>query len=273
MATTEKPDRDFLLDIVRQGPMLNALREGPVDRRSLEERLGISKSTSHRNTSSLAEQGLLRRSNDEYTLTEYGQAVADVVTTFEADMETTLRLAPLFDAVDGIDPRCPLDAFADATVTVADRGDPFAPLARFVSLVRETSSLQMVDSYAIAPTYIDEVHGRVLDGLETQVIERPDVAEDIMKHYPAKCVQLCASEYLTMKVIEDVPFGLILLDRRVGIGVRDPTTGVPRTFVDTDDEEARNWAESLFDILWEGGTQLEHFTPKALREALESNTE
>lgn len=170
MAGDEPIDRDFLLEVVRRAPMLAALRNEPMTRRDLEESLGISKSTSHRNANSLAERGLLRKSDGRHTPTEFGQAVADVVATFEADMRTTVRLAPVFEAVAGTDPPCPIEVFADATVTTADRGDPFGPLARFLSLVRETDSLRMADSYAIAPTYIDEIHGRVLDGLETTVI-------------------------------------------------------------------------------------------------------
>jgi len=270
MTGDESIDRDLLLEVVRRGPMLAALREEPMDRRDLTQRLGISKSTSHRNAKSLAERGILRKSNGEHTLTEFGQAVADVVATFEAGMKATVRLAPLFEAVSGTNPPCPIEAFADATVTSTDHGDPFGPLARFVSLVGETDSLRMADSYAIAPTYIDDIHGRVLDGLETEVIERPEVAEDVMENYPKKCVQLCASDFLEMRVHDDLPFGLVILDHRIGIGVRAPETGVPRAFVDTEANEAREWAETLFDSYWDEATELERFNPKALGETIEA---
>ncbi|MFW6153414.1 MAG: helix-turn-helix transcriptional regulator [Halobacteriota archaeon] len=270
MVEVASPSRDLLIEVVRRAPMIAALGEGPLDRRELEQRLEISKSTAHRNTTSLAERGLVARTDGKYHLTGYGEAVAGVVATFEADMATTVRLAPLFEAVAGVQPRCPMDAFSDATVTTADRGDPFGPLARFVSLVQETDTLRMYDSYAVAPTYIDEVHGRVLDGLETKVIERPDVAEDIIENYPRKCVELCASEYLTMRLHDDLPFGLVVFDSRIGVGVRDPDTGSPRAFVDTDDPEARAWAEALFESYWSDATRLRRFNPAALREAIES---
>ncbi|MFW6045945.1 MAG: helix-turn-helix transcriptional regulator [Natronomonas sp.] len=264
------PPRDLLIEVVKRAPMIEALREEPLDRRDLEQRLDVSKSTAHRNTSSLAERGLVERTDGEYNLTELGEAVADVVATFEADMRTTVRLAPLFDVVADIQPRCPIDAFSDATVTTVDRGDPFGPLARFVSLVEETDTLRMFDSYAVAPTYIDEVHGQVLDGLETEVIERPDVAEDIIENYPQKCIKLCASDFLTMRLHGELPFGLVIMDSRIGVGVRDPSTGAPQAFVDTDDPEGRAWAETLFESYWRDATRLRRFNPKALREAVES---
>lgn len=273
MVGDEAVNRDFLLEVIKRAPMLAALREEPMDRPALEESLGVSKSTSHRNVASLTERGLLRKSGGKHELTEFGRAVAGVVAKFESDIETTVRLAPVFEAVSDTTPRCPIEAFADATVTSTDRGDPFGPLARFVSLVQDTTSLRMADSYAIAPTYIDEIHGRVLDGLETEVVERPEVAEDIMNSYPKKCVQLCASEFLSMKIQADLPFGLAILDNRIGIGVRDTETGVPRVFIDTDETEARNWAETLFESYWTEATRLAHFNPKALREAIESDTE
>lgn len=271
MVEEAPPSSDLCIEVVKRAPMIAALREGAMDRRDLEQRLGISKSTAHRNTNSLAERGLIERSDGTYDLTEFGKAVADIVATFEADMQTTVRLTPLFDAVSGVQPRCPIEAFADARVTTSDSGDPFGPLARFVSLVRETETLRMFDSYAVAPTYMDDIHGRVLDGLATEVIERPDVALDVMENYPRKCVELCASQFLTMRLHEALPFGLAIFDSRIGVEIRDRESGTPRAFVDTDSPKGRKWAERLFESYWSEATRLDRFNPKALREALDSD--
>ncbi|MFP4627251.1 MAG: helix-turn-helix transcriptional regulator [Natronomonas sp.] len=272
MSEYDPVDSDLLIEVVNRSPMIEALREEPMDRRELEQRLEISKSTVHRNTRSLSERGLIVRTGGEYRLTAFGEAVAEIVTGFREDLQSTGRIAPLFDAVSDIQPPCPIADFADATVSTADNGDPFAPLARFVTLVQETDSLRMFDSYAIAPTYMDEIHGRVLDGLETKVIERPNVAEDVMKNYPEKCVELCASEFLTMRIHEDLPLGLAIFASRVGIGLRDPDTGAPRVFIDTDAPEARAWAMSLFESYWDDAIPLPRFNPKSLRDALGSTT-
>lgn len=270
MAEEKASNRNFLLEVVRQSPMLAALQEEPLPPRELRDRLDVSKSTAHRNAHSLADRGLLRKSDGKYTLTEFGRAVVDVVVNFEEDMATITRLAPVFEAVAGIEPPCPLRAFEDATVTSTESGDPFGPLARFVSLVQETDSLRMFDSYAIAPTYMDEIHRRILDGMETYVIERHEIAEDIMKSYPRKCVRLCASEYFTPKLIDDLPFGLVIFDHRIGIGVRDSESGTPHAFVDTAAPEARDWAEAVFDSYWNESTRLERFNPVGLKETIDS---
>ncbi|MBX0298181.1 helix-turn-helix transcriptional regulator [Haloarcula nitratireducens] len=271
MVEDTPPGSALNIEVIKRSPMLAALHEGAMDRHSLEQRLGISKSTVHRNTNSLAEQGLIERSDGEYQLTKFGEAVAEVVATFEADMRTTVRLAPLFEAISAVQPGCSVEAFSDATVTTATDGDPFAPLARFVSLVQETETLRMFDSYAVAPTYMDEIHGQVLDGLETKVIERPDIALDIMENYPRKCVELCASEFLTMRVHDTLPFGIGIFDSKIGVGIRDRESGSPRAFIDTETREAREWAETLFESYWNEATQLDRFHPKALREAIDSD--
>ena len=273
MGGHEPLDRDFLLEVVKRAPMLAALREDSLSSRDLQDRLNVSKSTAHRNAGSLTERGLLTKSDGEHRLTEFGRAVADVLATFEADMATTVRLAPMLAAVSGIEPPCPIDAFADATVTSTEQGDPFGPLARFVSLVSETDSFRMADSHAIAPAYIDEIQGRVLNGLEADVIERPEIAEDIMEKYPRRCVRLCGSEHFTLKLHHDLPFGLVILDDRIGVGVRDRRTGTPLAFVDTDAAEAKEWAAALFDSYWRDGTRLDHFTPKELREVIKAQAE
>ncbi|MFC5972056.1 helix-turn-helix transcriptional regulator [Halomarina salina] len=263
---------DLRVEVIKRASMISALREGALDRRTLEHRLDISKSTAHRNTTTLAERGLIERVDGEYELTEFGKVVAEIVATFEAEMQTAHRLAPLFEVVSSVQPECPIEEFSDATVTTAERGDPFGPLARFVSLVEETETLRMFDSYAVAPTYMDEIHGRVLDGLVTDVIEQPDIALDIMENYPRKCVELCASDYLRMRLHDSLPFGLVLFDSCIGIGIRDQDSGVPQAFIDIDTPTARAWAETLFESYWSEATRLNRFHPKALREAIDADT-
>lgn len=267
----DPPERsDLWLEVIKRAPMISALSEGALDRRALEHRLNISKSTAHRNTTALAEWGLIKRVGGEYKLTEFGEVVTEIVATFEAEMQTAHRLAPLFEVVSSVQPQCPIKEFSNATVTTAESGDPFGPLARFVSLIEDTETLRMFDSYAVAPTYMDEIHGRVLDGLATDVIEQPDIALDIMENYPRKCVELCASEHLTMRLHESLPFGLVIFDSCIGIGIRDQDSGVPRAFIDIDTPAARAWAETLFESYWSEATRLKQFHPKALQEAIDS---
>lgn len=272
MKTAEEAETDRLVQVLRYHPVFEALRREPLERRELEDRLGVSRATSHRYVRSLAEIGLIEKAGDAYRLTRLGEDVAAAVAAYDRAVRPRLRLAPLARAASGVSPPLDVEAFLDATVTSADHGDPYAPLTRFVSLVQETGSLRGINTCRIAPTYMEEFQGRILAGMETELIDLPGIIEDIMEHYPEKCVEVCVSGNLTPLVHPAdgaLPFGLVLFDDRVGVGLFDGTTGTLRTFVDTADRAARAWASELYAAYRGESAPLENFTKTGLREALE----
>ena len=260
------PER--LAELLGHGPTLAALREGPLDRPSLQERLGVSRSTCHRHTRALEAAGLVERPAVEYGLTPAGEVVADAVAAFATRVRTALTLGPVLDRIHGAAPEFDVGSFADATVTTAEPGNSSRPVARALSLFRETETFRGVHTASIAPMYLEDE--RVLDGLTTEVIEPPEVAEEIMDEYPERCVEVCVSEYFTHWLHDDLPFGLVIYDDRVGIGV-DGEEGV-KTFVDTDAPAAREWAEAVFESLREEAVLLEGYTKQGLRETMSSRS-
>lgn len=267
MHTIPPSDPDGYLELIRRAPTLTALREGGVDRQTLEERLDVSRATSHRLTRWLGNRGLVERVDGEFRLTPLGQAIEETVMNFKIGVTTTLWLAPVLAALDETYPSVPLRAFDDAVVTSPDHGDPYAPMMRFVSLVRETTTLRGFDTWTIAPTYLDEIQACILDGMVTDLIDPVTVVEDVMERSPERCVQVCVSGYLTIRLHDSLPFGLALFDDRIGVAVRDPETDALTAFVETDDPEARAWAESVYDCFKAESVLLENFTKKGLREA------
>lgn len=265
LATTPS---DLLIDLIRHFPMLKAVHEEALDRQELEHRLDMSRATSHRHTKSLTEKGLIERSNGNFTLTEVGEVVTGSVSTFETNTRTALHLAPVIGAIYGTTPRFDIAAFADATVTSAEHGDAYSPMTRFVSLLQKTESVRGFDTFSIAPTYLEEFQQRILDGMRTEIIDPPAVTADVMTHFPEKCVQVCASDYFTLWVHDDLPYGLVLFDDRIGIGVRDAKTRTLRTFVDTDSGVAREWAEAVYELYKAEAVRLGHFTQAGLEEAM-----
>jgi hypothetical protein len=163
----------------------------------------------------------------------------------------------------------PLNAFAGATITTPDSGDPHGPMVRYLTLVRETSTLRGFDTWTIAPTYIGEIQDRILDGMETHLIDPIAVVEDVMDHYPERCVQVCVSGNLTIRLHDSLPFGLAIFDDRIGVAAHDPDTGALRAFVDTDSPVARDWAEAVYEAYEADSVVLEEFTRAGLRKALE----
>jgi predicted transcriptional regulator len=248
--------------------MLDALSDGPLERHELEERLGISRATSHRFTRWLTDRDLIQRIDGVFQLTPLGEALAATIARFKTEATTAFHLAPVLESMNSVDLSLPLDAFTDATVTTPDSGDPYSPMLRYVTLVQQTSTLRGFNTWMIAPTYMEEIQEQILEGMETDLIDPVSVVEDIMDNYPERCVEVCVSGNLTIRLHDSLPFGLALFDDRIGIAVRDPETNTLSAFIDTESPEARAWAETVYESYRAESILLETFTKKGLREAI-----
>ena len=268
MNTGLPSDTEGFLALLRRAPMLDALRDGPLERHELEEELGVSRATSHRFTRWLSDRGLIEQVEGAFTLTPLGQALAATITRFKTEVAVAVHLGPVLEPADRIDCPLPLDAFADATVTTPDSGDPHGPMLRYVLLVQQTSTLRGVNTWTIAPTYMGEIQERILEGMETDLIDPVSVVEDIMDNYPERCVEVCVSGNLIIRLHDSLPFGLVLFDDRIGIAVRDPETNTLSAFIDTDSPVARKWAKAAYESYKAESVLLDTFTKKGLREAI-----
>lgn len=269
MPGADGAETERLVQVLRHRHVFAVLREDDLERRELEERVGVSRATSHRYVRTLEDLGLAARQNGVVTLTDLGRDIADAVANFETDVVPRLQLGPLVDVMGEVSPPVDLDAFVDATITSAGAGDPYAPLTRFVSLVQETDTLRGINTCRIAPTYMEEFRERILDGMQTELIDLPEMNRDIMRRYPEKCVQVCVSGNLTLWVHgpQDVlPFGLVLFDERIAVGVYDTATGTLTELIDTDAPTARSWAEDVYDAYKAESAHLENFTMTGLAE-------
>lgn len=270
-------DQDVLFEVLRRRPVLDALRDGALDRGDLEAALGISRATSHRITRSLLDLGLVERVDGRFELTEVGRALGDAADEFAGVTAAGVHLAPAVDALRHRDdvPAIPLPAFADAVVTTPSVGDPHAPAVRFLELLAASDSLRGFDTWSVVPTYMAEFQQAIVDGTETELIDPVDVVEAVMADYPERCVEVCVSGHLTIRLHDDLPFGLAIFDDHVGVCVRDGSgngdgtgPGGLTAFVDTDDPAVRAWAETVFDAYREESVVLEQFTRTGLAAAL-----
>jgi predicted transcriptional regulator len=235
----------------------HSARRGAVEPAELRERLGVSRPTVHRITRDLEERGLVERADGELALTARGETVADALAAFEETVETARRLGPVCDVLRNHGPEVDLEAFAGARVTTAGPGNPYRGVERFMTLVRETDSLRGLDPTAINPLHLDEIHGRILDGMATDAIFSPAVVEELLTSNPERARTAFESGNLVLRTHEDLPFGITLCDDRIGIGVYDDDTGVLGTYVDTDASAAREWTEAVYERYRDEATRLD----------------
>ncbi len=245
-AAGERVDTDLLGDIVRHGPVLEALREEPLDRRAIEEHLDVSRATSHRFTQWLDEQGFVEKIDGRFQLTGPGEAVADEVLRFEANVRTIHRLSPLLDAVCEDHQEFVLEPFVDANVTLAEPDDPYRPVERFLSLLEESESFRGFNTTHMAPLVLGEFHHQIFEETDSEIIYLPPVVEKLFETYPERASEATKSGHLALRTRDDLPYGLAIFDDRVGIGGYDEGTGLMQVFVDTDTQIAREWAERVY---------------------------
>lgn len=262
-------DLDLLIALIRRSPLLEELRGDAFDRSELQDRLDMSRSTSHRHTKLFGEMGIIERVDGEFRLTESGKLLTDAMVRFKREANSALQLAPVLEAIQDAPMGIDSEAFAGATVTNTERGDPYSPVARFVTLVRETETLHGFDMDAIAPLYLEEIRQRIIDGMETKDIGLPEATKNALDDYPEKCRQACASGYLDIRLHDDLPFGLAIFDDRIGIGVCERDTRALRVFVDTESPEVREWAEAVYEVYEAEAVPLEEFTQEGYRNAME----
>ncbi|ELZ01333.1 putative DNA binding protein [Natrialba chahannaoensis JCM 10990] len=245
-AAGDRVDTDLLGDIVRHGPVLEALRDEPLDRREIEERLDVSRATSHRFTQWLDEQGFVEKVDGRFQLTGPGEAVADEVLRFEANVSTVHRLSPLLDAVCEDHQEFVLEPFVDANVTLAEPDDPYRPVERFLSLLGESESFRGFNTTHMAPLVLGEFHQQIFEGSDSEIIYLPPIVEKLFETYPERAREATENGHLALRTRDELPYGLAIFDGRVGIGGYDEGTGLMQVFVDTDTQIAREWAERVY---------------------------
>lgn len=238
-----------LLELVRRRDVFDVLTDEALEKPELAAALEVSPATTHRILTSFRENDWVTRTDDGYALTPVGERMGRAVDAYRATVVETRRLAPLYELLSAATLPVPadIDWFADATVTAVGPHDPYRPLNRFIDLLAETDSLRGCDTTSVAPTYVDDVHDRILEGMSVEIVFEPPVIDRLATEYDDLTADAFERENLRLWTREDLPFGLALFDDRVGIGGYDPDVGILSVFVDTDDPDAYAWGERLFE--------------------------
>lgn len=142
-----------------------------------------------------------------------------------------------------------VDMASSAVVTVASTDAPYDPVNRFVAVLRGTDRFRYVGhDVALLEPCKDELRQRILDGMQTAVIDSPSGATYILSAYEDHCSGPLASGNLRVQVHDELPaYGLCLFDDRIALCGYHPESGTVQGLLDTDDPGAREWAEQTYD--------------------------
>lgn len=237
---------DLPLEAVKRGDALAALADGVNRRADLMDELGVSRTTVHRIVRSLESLDVVAQVGHEFRLTALGNRVAAEVAEYRHRLEAAERLQPLLEPLGDAAATLDVVHFADATVTTMGRSNPYAPVQRFMDLLRASTSIRAFDTTTVAPVFVDDIRDEILGGMSVDVVYLPAVAEDIVHTYPEEVRDAMDTGLLTLSTSSDLPFGLAIFDDRIGVGGYDPETGMLRAFADTANPDARDWALDEF---------------------------
>lgn len=242
-------DVSYLTRSEHRVSVLVALTDRSRSRSELSELTGVSSSTIRRTLCEFEARNWIRRDGSQFEATQLGTFVAATMTELleRFDIERTLR--DVWHWLPGDESGFTIELCADAVVTVADSNDPYAPVNRFESLLRETSEFRFVGSdVALLEPCKDVLRRRIVDGMRTEIIDPPRAARYILSTYPEHCVAPLESGELTVFTHDDLPpYGIGLFDDRVIVSCYEENSGTVSAVIDTPVPAAREWAESVYD--------------------------
>nr|WP_209309613.1 MarR family transcriptional regulator [Halomicroarcula amylolytica] len=209
---------------------------------------GVSESTIRRTLSEFEERDWVQRDGYQYEATQLGAFVASAMADLIDRVETERKLREVWRLLPDEESGFTIEMCAEATVTVADPEDPSRPVSRFCSLIEETERLRFTGlDVAMLDSCKTELCERVVDGMETELINPPRVANYIRSECPDLFSEALDSGNLDIRLHDELPrFGVSILDDRIAITGYDREGVMVRVLVDTDDPGAREWAESTF---------------------------
>ena len=249
--TTATPldDIEFIARSKHRISALEALSERPQSRDELSAVTGASPSTIGRMLREFEDRHWIRRNEHQYEATELGAFVTAGITELVDRIETGQKLSDVWQWLPIEAMGFTIEMASDAVVTVAESDSPYGPVNRFASLLREAEEFRFVGfDVALLEPCRDELRRRIVDGMQTEIIDPPSVAKYILSTYGEHCAESLESDDFSVLLHDELPpYGVSLFDRRIAISGYNPDSGTVQVLIDTDAKAAREWAEATFE--------------------------
>lgn len=227
---------------------LVALAVRPRSRSELSEETGVSSSTIRRTLSAFEERGWIRKEGYQYETTQLGGYIATAMAELLERFRTEGQVRDVWEWLPGEEHGFTIEMCAGAVVTKADADDPYRPVNRFMSLLRETDQFRFARfDVALLEPCKEELCQLIVDGLKAEIIDPPRVAKYVRSSCPELFAETLESGNLTLRLHDDLPgFGVGIFDDRVAVCGYDPDSVTVRVLVDSDAPAVREWADSTY---------------------------
>jgi predicted transcriptional regulator len=240
-------DEELVALLARRSDILGVLAEGPRSKRDLVSAVDASRSTVDRAVRELEALGAVETAGD-CSITTSGRLLLDAYERFSRVSDAVLDWRPLLDHL----PRdAPLDPVVldGAEVIVADAEARYRPGRRMAELLAGAERTTGLAKAYTQPDAADIYHRKVLEeGMELELVFARDMYETLTTS--EELSEIFESELVTAHTLEDVPYGLFLVeqsDRRLVCLLVYDAENVLRGLVVADDADALRWAEDVFE--------------------------
>lgn len=243
-------DVAFLARSPHRVTVVRSLRDGRLTRPDLRAETGISQPTLGRVLESLEDRDWIQGSGRDYHLTPLGALVTEAFADLLDSVETFRELGDVLDLlpIDQMD----LDMLSlrGATVTAPEPSDALGHIRHLEELVFDADQIRI-----LTPTMLPDSVEKLLDrhdgdtSLYHEAIFSSDAVETARENPE---LFASAKELLDVHGVDlfrydgTVELMLAILDETAVIGLLDEH-GLPRAFIESNDETVRSWVEAELD--------------------------
>jgi len=230
---------------------LTVLDNNTYDKRTLEEKLDVSRSTVDRALRELETAALVQRVSEGYSTTLYGRMLVAIYDLLLDYVECIKRAKSLLTQL----PReieFSIGLVIDAEIVLAEEPALHAPSARIAELVKSATEIRGLAYAHTSPEAIELFERQVVEeGASTEIVFREGMYQNFEATAPEVVKSLTAASHYTAYVTPDVPFGLfpLTIDGRelVCLIVYDDEQNLEGIIVNNT-AEAVEWGTHIFEL-------------------------
>lgn len=244
----QRVEPDVIDTIKKRIDVLEQLLEQPMDKRTLEEEMPVSRSTLDRAVRELELIDLLEYDDGRYRATTCGRLAARKYRAFEREIRLLAELRPFLKHVPSSEFDLDVRGLEDADLLVPKPNDPYAMINEHVSRLEEMDHGRGLLPITGLHAY-EAAHEAIVNrGARGEVVVEPGVAETWRSdpQYAELTEAMLETGRFDIHVYDgDIPYFLGVFDREtVQIGVDEDDE--PRALLETDADAVRSWAEQTF---------------------------
>lgn len=225
----------------------------------LRDRIDASRVTIHRNLAALEDRGMVQHLQNEYLLTPRGEYLTNVMRMAVRKIACLTAVEPFLRWFPDSERAFDIQSLSDATITVPDATNPYAPLIEFLAAIDRADQFRGILPAAGIPVF--RVGRDVLCNPTpaTELILSPTLETTLRTDSTARdAVQklYAADDSDVFVATRECVYYLGLTPDTVLLGVVD-SDGIPQATAETTNPAIREWAAETYVMYRSDATRLE----------------